>query len=199
MPQRVRELVHRDFEREVAGRFAGRALERRRADVELRPADASSLPFGHAYSMRATARGGLDEVLERRTCARRRRGATQVSVPSRRAPSATCCSVCGRPPTGPNICGRSSDELHRPLHLRARHRGQHDVRPRRALAAEAAADERVEMTRTLSAEMPSVFDDAFPARRTRIASRRRASGGRLPNARWSRAAPSGCGVSIGVV
>ena len=31
------------------------------------------------------------------------------SLPSRPAPSAMRCSVCGRPPTGPNICGRASE------------------------------------------------------------------------------------------
>ncbi len=31
-----------------------------------------------------------------------------VNVPSCRAASVKCCSVCGRAPTGPNICGRSS-------------------------------------------------------------------------------------------
>ncbi len=36
---------------------------------------------------------------------------TAVSLPPASAPSASVCSVCGRLPTEPNICGRSSASL----------------------------------------------------------------------------------------
>ena len=57
MLQRVRELVQRDFEREGSGGFARRALEGRRADVELdQPVRGDA--FGKAYSMRDTIADG---------------------------------------------------------------------------------------------------------------------------------------------
>jgi hypothetical protein len=79
-----------------------------------------------------------------------------VSRPSRRAASTTCCSVCGLPPTGPNICGRASTSF--------------TGRPacRAAIAASTTCDHveplqpnppptKGSMTRTVSGEMPSVF------------------------------------------
>ena len=61
--------------------------------------------LGQAYRIRVASAAGsshssIVDVLDVLSCR------TAVSVPSRAAPSVTCCTVCGRPPTGPNICRR---------------------------------------------------------------------------------------------
>jgi hypothetical protein len=61
--------------------------------------------LGHAYSIRVwfvagSVQSSIVDVLEVHVCR------TPRSVPSFAAPSATCWTVIGRPPTGPNICRR---------------------------------------------------------------------------------------------
>jgi len=79
-----------------------------------------------------------------------------TSVPSRVAPSRTRCSVRGRPPTGPNICGRSRMSFTGRFTSRA------------AMVARRTCDHaeplqpkppprKGDTTRTFSGSMPSVF------------------------------------------
>ena len=95
-------------------------------------------------------KSSITEVWERTSCliASRR--------PSCRAPSAIFCSVCGRPPTGPNICGRASEIFTGRLAFSA------------AMAASTTCDQveplqpkppptKGDTTRTRSSAMPSVF------------------------------------------
>jgi hypothetical protein len=78
-----------------------------------------------------------------------------VSAPARSAPNATCCTVRGRPPTGPNICRRVSTSF----------TGRPDSRA--AIAARISCDHappllpkpppvKCDTTRTLSRGMPNV-------------------------------------------
>src|ERR1051326_6708594 len=133
------ELVHRRLDRERAARLAGRSLERGRADVKLREAVARRHVVA-GVEVPSRARRRLGEVLDEG-------GGRDDIVADRQQPAALLRAerdalLGARPPA------------HRPEHLRPRerdfhrtgdtlrgHRGERYVRPRRALAAEAAADE----------------------------------------------------------
>ena len=138
--ERVCKLVHRSLEGEGSGRFAGRALERRRAHVELHQ-PVCRRRVGAGIERARGLRGRLDKVLElgsvRKHFMTDRR---QLSVAARSQQHA----LLGERPAADRSEHLRSDqrELYRPLELPRGDRGQNHVRPHRALATEASTDER---------------------------------------------------------
>ena len=136
--QRLRELVHREFEREVPGGLARRALERRRAGVELEQA-VRRRPVGNGVHHARHDGRRLREVLE----FRRVRNHVVTNVGQRAIAACAERDTLGGPRSAPHRTEHLlaiDDELHRPLHLPRAHRRQGDVRPGGTLATEAAAD-----------------------------------------------------------
>ena len=187
--ERDRELVHRDFERERAGRFARRALKRRRADVELdEPVRRIAVRARVEHARRRGRR--FDPVFEHR---RRRNDVMtdrgQLAVVGR-AERDVLLGVRPMADRREHLAA-VEHELDRPTELARRHRGQHDMRPDRTLAAEAAADERRDHVHVFDG-MPNRLRERLAAAEHAL---RRVVDGQpiaLPLRRGSRAAPSDC-------
>ena len=107
----------RDSSAKVPGRLARRAHERRRRRRRAAPAGATSRRSGTRTSMRVCSRARLDELVERATSPRRRRGASPSACRRASRAERDAAASCGRWPTSANICWRVS-QLDRPAQRR---------------------------------------------------------------------------------
>src|SRR5262249_19148424 len=133
------ELVDRGLEAEGARRLAGPAIERRRAEIQAHQ-PLAGLDIGYVVQHPRLERGRLDPVLERRR-------ARDDVLPDGGDPAvvlrpeAQVLDSVGTRADRTEHLPAGEDDPYRPLQMARGDRGQHHVRPRRALRSEGAADE----------------------------------------------------------